>query len=51
MTNLVVHDLNKRFGGLHVLKDDNFEIDGPELLGPAITSRTPSPLKSAARAV
>ncbi len=33
MTNLVVHDLNKRFGGLHVLKDVNFEIDGPELIG------------------
>ena len=32
MTNLVVHDLNKRFGGLHVLKDVNFEIDGPELI-------------------
>ena len=33
MTNLVVHDLNKRFGGLHVLKDVNFEINGPELIG------------------
>jgi branched-chain amino acid transport system ATP-binding protein len=33
MTNLVVHNLNKRFGGLHVLKDVNFEIDGPELIG------------------
>jgi branched-chain amino acid transport system ATP-binding protein len=33
MTNLVVHDLNKRFGGLHVLKDVNFEVDGPELIG------------------
>ena len=33
MTNLVVHDLNKRFGGLHVLKGVNFEIDGPELIG------------------
>lgn len=33
MTNLVVHDLNKRFGGLHVLKDVNFEINGPELVG------------------
>ena len=33
MTNLVVHDLNKRFGGLHVLKDVSFEIDGPELIG------------------
>lgn len=33
MTNLVVHDLNKRFGGLHVLKGVNFEINGPELVG------------------
>ena len=33
MTNLVVHDLNKRFGGNHVLKDVNFEINGPELIG------------------
>ena len=33
MTNLVVRNLNKRFGGLHVLKDVNFEIDGPELVG------------------
>jgi branched-chain amino acid transport system ATP-binding protein len=33
MTNLVVKDLNKRFGGLHVLKDVNFEINGPELIG------------------
>ncbi len=33
MTNLVVHNLNKRFGGLHVLKDVNFEIHGPELIG------------------
>jgi len=33
MTNLVVHNLNKRFGGLHVLKDVNFEINGPELIG------------------
>jgi branched-chain amino acid transport system ATP-binding protein len=33
MTNLVVHNLNKRFGGLHVLKDVNFEIDGPDLIG------------------
>ncbi len=33
MTNLVVHKLNKRFGGLHVLKDVNFEINGPELIG------------------
>ena len=27
MTNLVVTDLNKRFGGLHVLKGVNFEIN------------------------
>ena len=33
MTNLVVTNLNKRFGGLHVLKDVNFEINGPELIG------------------
>lgn len=33
MTNLVVTDLNKRFGGLHVLKDVSFEIEGPELIG------------------
>jgi branched-chain amino acid transport system ATP-binding protein len=33
MTNLVVTDLNKRFGGLHVLKGVSFEIDGPELIG------------------
>ncbi len=33
MTNLVVHDLNKRFGGNHVLKDVTFEINGPELIG------------------
>ncbi len=33
MINLVVHNLNKRFGGLHVLKDVNFEINGPELIG------------------
>jgi len=33
MTNLVVHNLNKRFGGNHVLKDVSFEIDGPELIG------------------
>jgi branched-chain amino acid transport system ATP-binding protein len=33
MTNLVVHNLNKRFGGLHVLKNVNFEIEGPELIG------------------
>ncbi len=33
MTHLVVHNLNKRFGGLHVLKGVNFEIEGPELIG------------------
>ncbi len=33
MTNLVVKDLNKRFGGLHVLKGVSFEVDGPELIG------------------
>lgn len=33
MTNLVVTDLNKRFGGLHVLKGVSFEIEGPELIG------------------
>ncbi len=33
MTNLVVTGLNKRFGGLHVLKGVNFEINGPELIG------------------
>jgi len=33
MINLVVKDLNKRFGGLHVLKGVNFEINGPELVG------------------
>ncbi len=33
MTHLVVHNLNKRFGGLHVLKDVNFETEGPELIG------------------
>ena len=33
MINLVVKGLNKRFGGLHVLKDVNFEINGPELIG------------------
>jgi branched-chain amino acid transport system ATP-binding protein len=33
MTNLVVKNLNKRFGGLHVLKDVSFEINGPELIG------------------
>lgn len=33
MTNLVVRDLHKRFGGNHVLKGVNFEIEGPELVG------------------
>jgi branched-chain amino acid transport system ATP-binding protein len=33
MLHLKVTDLNKRFGGLHVLKDVNFEINGPELIG------------------
>jgi branched-chain amino acid transport system ATP-binding protein len=33
MTNLVVHELNKRFGGNHVLRGVNFEINGPELIG------------------
>ncbi len=33
MTNLVVTNLNKRFGGNHVLKDVSFEIEGPELIG------------------
>ncbi|NQV59259.1 MAG: ABC transporter ATP-binding protein [Alphaproteobacteria bacterium] len=33
MIDLVVTDLNKRFGGLHVLKGVSFEIHGPELIG------------------
>ena len=33
MTNLVVRNLNKRFGGLHVLRGVNFEINGAELIG------------------
>ncbi len=33
MIELVVKDLNKRFGGLHALKDVSFEINGPELIG------------------
>jgi branched-chain amino acid transport system ATP-binding protein len=33
MTNLVVHDLHKRFGGLQVLKGVDFEINGAELIG------------------
>ncbi len=33
MINLVVKDLNRRFGGLHALKGVSFEVDGPELIG------------------
>ena len=33
MIELVVHDLHKRFGGLHVLKGVSFEVRGPELIG------------------
>ena len=33
MINLVVNNLNKNFGGLHVLKGVSFEINGPELIG------------------
>ncbi len=33
MSNLVVTNLHKRFGGLHVLKGVTFEINGPELIG------------------
>jgi branched-chain amino acid transport system ATP-binding protein len=33
MIKLVVKDLHKRFGGLHVLKGVSFEINGPELIG------------------
>jgi branched-chain amino acid transport system ATP-binding protein len=33
MIKLVVKDLHKRFGGLHVLKGVNFEVNGPELIG------------------
>ena len=33
MINLVVTNLHKRFGGLHVLKGVSFEINGPELIG------------------
>lgn len=33
MTQLTVKKLNKRFGGLHVLKDVSFEIKGAELVG------------------
>ncbi len=33
MIELVVTNLNKRFGGLHVLKDVSFKVQGPELIG------------------
>ncbi len=33
MIELVVKNLNKRFGGLHALKDVSFEVNGPELIG------------------
>jgi branched-chain amino acid transport system ATP-binding protein len=33
LTELIVKKLNKRFGGLHVLKDVSFEIKGAELVG------------------
>ncbi len=33
MIELSVSKLNKRFGGLHVLKDVSFDIRGPELIG------------------
>ena len=33
MIDLTVKNLNKRFGGLHVLKDVTFEVGGPELIG------------------
>ncbi len=33
MIHLRVNDLHKRFGGNHVLKGVNFEINGPELIG------------------
>ena len=33
MIELVVNNLNKRFGGLQALKDVSFEINGPELIG------------------
>ncbi len=33
MIKLVVKDLHKKFGGLHVLKGVSFEINGPELIG------------------
>ncbi len=33
MIELTVKDLNRRFGGLHALKNVNFKINGPELIG------------------
>jgi len=33
MLKLQVTELNKRFGGLHVLKGVSFEVNGPELIG------------------
>jgi branched-chain amino acid transport system ATP-binding protein len=33
LTELIVKKLNKRFGGLHVLKDVSFEVKGAELVG------------------
>ncbi|MDJ0608904.1 MAG: ATP-binding cassette domain-containing protein, partial [Kiloniellales bacterium] len=33
MIKLQVSGLNKRFGGLHVLKGVTFEVEGPELIG------------------
>ena len=33
MTRLEVSDIDKRFGGLHVLKGVSFQVDGPELVG------------------
>ncbi len=33
MINLVVKDVNRRFGGLHALKGVSFEVDGPEVIG------------------
>ena len=33
MIELVVRKLNKRFGGLHALKDVSFDVNGPELIG------------------
>ncbi len=33
MIELTVKDLNRRFGGLHALKNVNFKSNGPELIG------------------